>query len=80
MLSPRSTGLTQSQMESRTRMDEYNVTARKLNSELEALKQQKSTMKNQIVRTLTSIKAVQHSPLMLTCGSVGGPPFQDDLR
>ena len=34
-------------------MDEYNVTARKLNSESEVLKQQKSTMKNQIVRSLT---------------------------
>lgn len=52
------TGLTKSQTESRTRMDEYNVTARKLNSELEMLKQQKSTMKSQIVRTHVSSKAV----------------------
>ena len=46
------TGLTLSQTESRTKMDEYNVAARKLNSELEMLKHQKTTMKNQIVRPL----------------------------
>ena len=48
------------QAESRTRMDEYNFTSRKLNSELEALKQQKSTMKNQIVRTFTLAKTFRH--------------------
>ena len=54
MLCLSGTELSSSQTESRTRMDEYNVTARKLNSELEALKQQKSAMKAQIVRTLKS--------------------------
>jgi len=50
MLRMGGTGLTPSQAESRTKMDEYNVAARKLNSELEMLKHQKTTMKNQIVR------------------------------
>ena len=48
------------QAESRTRMDEYNFTSRKLNSELEALKQQKLTMKNQIVRTSTPAQKFHH--------------------
>ena len=57
-------------------MDEYNVTARKLNSELEALKQQKSTIKSQIVRTLKPSNA----SFILTCGFLGDPPLQNNLR
>ncbi|KAF9643243.1 hypothetical protein BDM02DRAFT_1548809 [Thelephora ganbajun] len=49
------------QTESRTRMDEYNVMARKLNSELEALKQQKSTMKNQIATLRSKITSAEFS-------------------
>lgn len=63
MLFLNGTILTSSQAESRTRMDEYNAAARKLNSELETLKQQKSTLKNQIVRTLTPAEALQSSCL-----------------
>jgi len=54
------TGLTPSQVESRTRMDEYNVAARKLNSELEMLKHQKATMKDQIVRPLHPSTGCSH--------------------
>ena len=61
MLNLNGIGLRPSQAESRTRMDEYSATSRKLNSELEALKQQKSTMMNQIVRTLTSQKCLSVS-------------------
>ncbi|KAF9783547.1 AAA domain-containing protein [Thelephora terrestris] len=49
------------QTESRARMDEYNVTARKLNSELEALKQQKSSMKSQIATLRSKITSAESS-------------------
>ena len=72
--------LTPPQAESRTRMEEYNATARKLNSELEALKQQKSTMKNQIVRTLTSAELLQYGLLVLNHDFLDDPAFQNNLR
>ena len=61
-------------------MDEYTATARKLNSGLESLIQQKTTVKNQIVRTLTPAEPFQLGLLVLTPDHIGDPPFQNHFR